>query len=84
MHVSGRNPFGLKEDNLSEKLPESIESSKFVPYRARISEEFDSRKDSQSTKFEGRSQIFVKLSFRELYDLKLCSLHHFDNMAKIH
>ena len=40
-----------------------------------MSGEFDSRKDSKSTKFERRHQIFVKLSFRELCDLKLlCDL----------
>ena len=63
-----------------EKLPESIESSRFVSHRARMSGEFDSRKDSQSTKFEQRSQIFVKLSFRELCDSKLSGLHALDNM----
>ena len=47
-------------------MPESIESFKFVSHRARMSGEFDSRKDSQSTKFERRPRIFVKLSFREL------------------
>ena len=67
-----------------EKLPESIESSRFVSHRARLSGEFDSRKDSQSTKFEQRPQIFVKLSFRELCDSKLSGLHAFDNMAIIH
>ena len=46
--------------------------------------EFDSRKDSQSTKFERRPRIFVKLSFRELRDSKLSGLHTFDNMAIIH
>ena len=40
------NPFGLKEDNISQRLPESIESSRFVSHRARMSGEFDSRKDS--------------------------------------
>ena len=49
-----------------------------------MSGEFDSRKDSQSTKFERRPQIFVKLSFRELCDSKLSDLHTFDNMAIIH
>ena len=63
---------------LTEKLPESIESSRFVSHRARMSGEFDSRKDSQSTKFEGRPQIFVKLSFRELCDSTLSGLHVFD------
>ena len=48
---------------------------------ARISGQFDSRKDPQSTKFERRPQIFVKLSFRELCDSKLSGLHAFDNMA---
>ena len=46
-----------------------------------MSGEFDSRKDSQSTKFEGRPPIFIKLSFRELCDSKL---HAFDNMVIIH
>ena len=49
-----------------------------------MSGEFDSRKDSQSTKFEQRSRIFAKLSFRELCDSKLTGLHVFDNMAIIH
>ena len=51
-------------------MPESIESSRFVTNRARMSGEFDSRIDSQSTKFEQRPQIFVKLNFRELCDSK--------------
>ena len=49
-----------------------------------MSGEFDSRKDSQSTKFEQRPQIFVKLSFRELCDSKLSGLHAFDNITIIH
>ena len=49
-----------------------------------MSGESDSRKDSQSTKFERRPRIFVKLSFRELCDSKLSGLHAFDNMAIIH
>ena len=65
-------------------MPESIESSRFVSHRARMSGEFDSRKESQSTKLEGRPQIFTKLSFRELSDSKLPGLHAFDNMAIIH
>ena len=46
--------------------------------------EFNPMKDSQSTKFEQRPQIFEKLSFRELWDSKLFGLHLFDNMAIIH
>ena len=49
-----------------------------------MSGEFDSRKDSQSTKFEQRPQIFVKLSFRELCNSKLSGLHAFDNIVTIH
>ena len=49
-----------------------------------MSGEFDSRKDSQLTKFERKLQILVKLSFRELCDSKLSGLHPFDNMGKIH
>ena len=51
-----------------EKLPESIESSRFVSHRARMSGEFDPRKDLQSRNFERRPQIFIKLSFGELSD----------------
>ena len=49
-----------------------------------MSGEFDSRKDSQSIKFERRPRILVKLDFRELSDSKLSGLHAFDNMAIIH
>ena len=49
-----------------------------------MSGEFDSRKDSHSTKLERNPQIFVKLSFRQLYGLNLSGLHPFDNMAIIH
>ena len=49
-----------------------------------MSGEFDSRKDSQSTKFQRKPQIFVKLSFGELCSSKLSGLHAFDNMAIIH
>ena len=44
--------------SLTEKLPESIEPSRFVSHRARMSGELDSRKDLQLTKFEWRPQIF--------------------------
>ena len=57
--------------------------SRFVSHRATISGEFDSRKDSQSTKFKRRPRLFIKLSFRELCDSKLSGLHAFDNMAII-
>ena len=67
-----------------EKLAESIESFRFVSHRARISGQFDSREDGQSTKFKGRPQIFIKLSFSELCDSKLPGLHAFDNMTIIH
>ena len=71
--------------NSSQKnLPESIEWSTFAYNRARMSGEFDSKKDSQWTKFERKPQIFAKLSFRELWDSKSSDLHTFDNMAIIH
>ena len=50
---------------MTEKLPESVGSSKVVLHRARMSGEFDSKKNSNSTKLEIRPRIFVKLSFRE-------------------
>ena len=63
---------------------ESVESSRFVSHRERMSEKLDSKKDPQSTKFERRPQIFVKLrSFRELCDSKLPGLHPFGYMVLI-
>ena len=64
-------------------MPESTETFEFVSHRARISGVFDSREDSQSTKFKQRHQILVKLTFRELCDSKLSSLHPFDNMVSL-
>ena len=49
-----------------------------------MSGDFDSRKDSQSTKFERRPRIFAKLSFRELCDSKLSGLYAFDDVVIIH
>ena len=67
---------------------ESTESSKFVSHRTRMSGQFNSRKDSQSTKSKQRPQIFraknIKPSFRELCDSKLSSLHPFDSIALVH
>ena len=68
----------------TEKLPESIESSKFVSYRRRMSGEFDSRRDSHLAKFKRRPRIFIKLCFTELCDSKLSGLHPFDNVAIVH
>ena len=42
----------IHKEKIAEKLPQSIESFRFVSHRVKMSEEFDSRKDSQSTKFE--------------------------------
>ena len=53
-----------------------------MSHRARISEEFDSKKDSHSTKLERRPQLFVKLSFREFCGSEFSGLHP-DNMAII-
>ena len=64
-------------------MQESIESSKFVSRRTRMLGEFDSKKDSHSTKLEQRPSIVVKLSFRELCGSELSDLHPSDNMAKI-
>ena len=69
---------------LTEKLPESIELSRFASHRARMSRDFDTRKDLQSSKFEQRSIIFVWLSFRQLCDSELSGMHAFDNMIKNH
>ena len=45
-----------------------------------MSGEFDSKKVLQSAKLGRGPRIFVKLSFREMCDSKLCGLHAFDNM----
>ena len=58
-----------------------MELSKFVSYRARMSGEFNSQKDSPPTKFGGRSRILVKLRFRGLSDSKLSGVRAFNNMA---
>ena len=75
--IKGRQP-------LTEKLPESFQSLRFVPNRGGISGEYDSRKDLQSIKFERRPWIFAALSFREFCDSKLYGLHPFDNMTIIY
>ena len=49
-----------------------------------MSGEFDSTKDSHSTKFEQKTQLVMKLSSREFCDSKLFGLHPFDSMAIIH
>ena len=64
-------------------MPESIEQSRFVSNRVRMSREFDLRRKSQLRKFDQRPQIFVKLNFRELCKSKLSGLHAFHNMAII-
>ena len=47
-----QNPSRLKKDNLHRYSPESFESFKFVSHKAIMLEEFDSGKDSHSTKFD--------------------------------
>ena len=46
-----------------------------------MSGDFDSTKNSNSTKFEHRPRILVKLTFRELCDSNLFGLRPFDNMT---
>ena len=85
MHMSYRifSDYRVTPQN-NKKLPESIESSKFVSHRERISGEFVSKKDSHSTKLEPRPAISVKLWSREVYGSKLLVIHPFDNIAIIH
>ena len=49
-----------------------------------MSGEFDSRKDSHSTKFKRRPRIFLKINFWQLCHSNLSCLHPFDNMTIIH
>ena len=55
-------PLSFIEIRFPVKLLESIESFMFVRNKARISGEFDSRKDSHPTILERRPRILVKLS----------------------
>ena len=50
--------FGLKEDNLSQRNCQNQLSDPGLSHTGRMSGKFDSRKDSQSTKFEQRPRIF--------------------------
>ena len=59
------------------------EPGEFEIQDSRLSGEFDSSKDFQSTSFDRRPQIFVKLTFTELCDSKLTGLHAFDSMGII-
>ena len=52
MHISNRIFWNKRKITPTGKLPELTESSKFFSHRARMSGEFDSRKDSHSTIFE--------------------------------
>ena len=54
---------------------------KYVSNKAKISEEFKSRKDSQSIQLEQRPQILVNLKFRGLCDSKIFGLHPFGTTA---
>ena len=64
-------------------MQEASEWSKFVSHRARMSGEFDSRKDSHSTEFEQRPRILVKLSFIELCNSKLSGLRPFASLSAL-
>ena len=65
-------------------MPELIESSRFVSHRARMTREFDAKKDSELSKFKQRPQIFVKQIFRGLCSSKLSGIYAFDKIAIIH
>ena len=45
MHIGCRSFWIKGREPLTEKLPESIESSRFAVHKARMSGEFDSRKN---------------------------------------
>ena len=52
-----------------------------MPYKAKISGEFDSTIDPQTAKLKGGPQILVTLSFRELCDSTLPDLCTFNYIA---
>ena len=76
--------FQIKDDNLSQRNYQNQLSHPGLFQLARMSGEFDSWTDSQSTKFQQGPRIFIKLSFGEFCDSKLSGLNAFDNMAIIH
>ena len=51
------NPIRLKEYNLSQRNCQNQLGHPSLSHRARMSGEFDSRKDSHLTEFEQRSEI---------------------------
>ena len=64
-----------------QKLPESIESYKFVSNRARMSKQLDSRKDSHPPKFQCRPRLLVKQSFILREEDKISVPGIFKNLA---
>ena len=64
---------------MSQLSNKSTKPFKVVSYRARMSEESDSRKDSHPTKLKQRSKVLVKLSFTVLCYSKFSGLQNFDN-----
>ena len=60
-----QNPFELKEDNPSQRNCQNQLSHPSLSHIARMSREFDSRKDLQSAKSERRPRKFVNLGFRK-------------------
>ena len=71
MHLSNVSFPNKGRCPLTKILLELIESFKSVSYTARISEDFDSRKYSQPTKFKQRRWILVNLRFKESCDSNL-------------
>ena len=78
------NPFGLKEDNLSQRNFQNQLSHPDLSHKSKNVRRVWSRKDSQSTKFQWRPQIFGQLSFRDLWNSKLDGLYALDNVAIMH
>ena len=76
-----QNLFRLKEDNLSQR---NCQNQLSHPGWSHIEQACQESLIHGKIQNQQRPQIFVKLSFRELYDSKLSGLHPFDNMAIIH
>ena len=76
-----QNPFGLKEDNFWPRNFQNILRHPSLSHIEQECQEFASRNDWNSAKFEQRPRILVKISFREFCDSKLSGLYLFDNTA---
>ena len=79
-----QNPFKLKEDTLSQRNCQNQLSHPGLSHTEQEYQESLIQGKIHINKIRTNIRIFIKLSFRELYDSKLSGLHAFDSMVIIH